>query len=235
LQIENEWKDAVDDRTIDLLGAAIERRIRTGVPRGAFLPHETTRFEVVKHYNRFGKALFDFVEHTGLENSRSTRPRDLDKVDIFWYDCFLNLTTEEQLTVLSYADPMDEFVSIKDEKWINLLEYLDYRNNGAYQRALRICMTKLQKFAEEKKLVAERMEGVIETWEEIAEFMNRSVPTVMKMAMDKDNPLPVSMIGGTAVSTKALLTEYVQKCITRFPYHKMGRKGQRNLAVNCVN
>lgn len=228
MQIENQWTGEVDNRILELLSVAVRRRMKSGVPRGAYLPTEVCRYEVVKKYNRYGKALFDFVEHIGLENTRSTKPKDLDNIDVFWHDCFLWLNEDEQTIILSYLDPLDEFKSIKDDNWNALLAHLGFRNNGAYNKALRICMIKLQKLAEEKKLVKEMVDGVVETWEGIADFMNRSVPTVKKMAMDEKNPLPVSIIGGIAVSTKTLLSEYVQKQISDFPYYKTHRRSKEH-------
>lgn len=231
MQIENQWMGEVDNQVLELLEAAVVRRMKNGTPRGAYLPTEVCRYAVVKTYNRYGKALFDFVEYVGLENTRSTKPRDMDRVDIFWHDCFLNLNGDEQTIILSHLDPLDEFKSIKDENWQSLLSHLGFRNNGSYNKALRICMMKLQKLAEEKKLVKEMTDEVVETWGGIADFMNRSIPTVKKMAMDEKNPLPVSIIGGIAVSTKTLLSEYVQKHIADYPYYKTHRRAkERRLA-----
>lgn len=230
MQIENRWKDYIDDQTLNLLGKSIERKIRSSVPRGAFLPNEARKYEVVKKINKYGKAIFSFIEHEGLENSRSTAPKFYDNVDSFYFDVFLNLIETEKIVILSYLDPLDEFKSMKSDEWIDLLKFLNFKDNGTYEKELENCMKKMQKLAEEKRLVRKMIQGRIETWEKIAVFMNRSVPTVMKMALDEDDPLPVSIIGGTATSTEELLSDYIERRFLKYPYYKTKnrRNGKKN-------
>lgn len=232
MNLENKWKDFIDDKTINLLEAWIERRIRNGTPKTAYLPNEVQRFEVQKKTNKNGTALFSFIEHTGLDFSRSTRPKECDSVEVFGINCFRSLNQDDQIIILSYADPFDEFKNIHDEDWLYFLQSMCFRKNSEYERELENSMRKLQKRCEECDLVRQIFDDdVVETWNDIAAFLRRSVPTAIKMY--KEDGLPVAIIGGVATSRKSLLENYMnskfEKCFCLKPNRNT------NAEASCAN
>jgi len=229
LNIQNVWNASVDDRTIDLLEAWIERRIRNGSARTAYLPSEVERWEVKKRYNKKGMALFDFIYRSGLDFSRSTRPKESDNVEVFGVDCFLELPEEDRIIILAHADPFGEFDNIHDESWINFLKSMDISNNGKYQKRLEESMMRLQKKCEDCHLSKQIFNNdILETWAAIASFMRRSIPTVIRM--HKEEGLPVAIIGGVATSRKSILEDYVNHKFEKFS--DKGDNGEINLKEN---
>jgi len=192
---------------------------RSKIVKHPFLPIHSQRYLINKKYNKNGKAIYYMEVLEGLDFSRSTSPKIHTNIDEFTF-VFYSLDKSDQIIILSYIDPFDEFPNRKS--W---LDYLRYFNIKDCDRRLIIAMVNLQNEADKRYISSGRDENEdIWTWNAIAKYIKRSVPTAIRMAKEED--LPVTMVGGIAYSIKSKLNEYLKNRIDLCPYKKIkGKKG----------
>lgn len=208
--IQNLWYDyGVSDQTVSMLCAWIEYRAK--IVKGPFLPLHSVRYVVSKRYNKHGMAIYDTTVLEGPECSISTAPKPFTKIQEFTYS-FYSLSKDNQIIILSYIDPMDELNNRKD--WFS---YLKGFGIGNCEERLAGAMVQLQKEAEKRNLV-KSTDGEIRGWDNIAEYLQCTKPTAIRLA--RDCQLPVTKFGGGIYTTAAKLQEYIEQRIDIAPYWK---------------
>ncbi len=215
--IENIWYEyGVSDKTVSLLCKWIEKR--THIVNGPFLPMHSQRFIINKKYNKNGVAIYSMNILEGVEHGRSTSPKAFTNIDEFGY-AFYCLDDEDILIILSFIDPMNELESRKE--WIN---YLKGFNIKKCDERLVCAMVKLQKEAEKRELVPS-IEGEIRGWANIAAFLRCSIPTAMKLAIEKK--LPISRLGTEVYSTETVLRNFLMERLETAPIWKTTKKKKK--------
>jgi hypothetical protein len=193
--ILNRWPDKVSDKAISLLNRWIEY-YAGNICNSPFVPTEAKRYLFKKSIDVEGKCIFRVEILEGIDNSRSTAPREVSKMIEFGF-AFRSLSDMDQLIILAQADPFDELNT--KESWSKFL--IDYKigNNGDFNRLLIMALVDLQTILEKKKLV-EIMTRDLRGWRRIADYLNVSVPTAKKYT--RELGLPISMLGGSVFSSE---------------------------------
>lgn len=189
----------IDEKVMNLLEKAIERKI-SSVVKSPYLPSHSSKTICTKVINKLDKAIYIFKTIEGLEVSRSTKRKDIDKIDCFWFDVFLNLDHNEKLCVLIYIDPFHEFMDKNDVRDFLSEFKLKYRD---YNRILNDAFTKLQKLSEEKGFVESMNEDILKGWQRISEFWGCSIPRMRRLAVKLK--LPISFLEGEVFAYKSKL------------------------------
>ena len=207
----------VDPMLLQRLERWVERYIGSQC-RTALLP-----FETLKHvFTRFTD------KHTGVLKIRIDTYQALDpairstkkKQTIFedeFGGLFRHLAPIEQLVLLTYVDPFGELQT--EEAWRQFLRDYQIYNQSSYDRLLAGAFVRLQLLAREKGvegMTEKDSDGELWGLDQIAEYMQRSVPTVMKWA--REHGMPMAMVGGVTYSTKLLLKQWKLEQLTKNRY-----------------
>lgn len=221
--IVNRWRDFVSEKTLTLLSEWVEYYI-CNRSHGARLPTEGQRYLLVKSYNKLGQAIFNLKVLEGLDFSRSTLPKEFNRLDEFTMT-FRQLEAMEQLVIIAYIDPFEELR--EKDQWERFLNQSLIRSNAQYDRLLSQAVIKLQKLCEKKGLV-NTMKHEIRTWEKIAKRLSVSVFTARKIAKDPKARMPVTMVGGTPVTTEEYISKWLDDLIEKRPYWKISQEREKN-------
>jgi len=219
--LENKWQDTVSDKIFSLLSKALERRICKNI-KSPYIPTTVERTVFEKRYNKLGIAIFDEVKYDGIECSRSTRPIDLDDVDIFWFDCFLNLTDIERLSILAYVDPFNEFA--EKEMWTSFIKK-EFKTTRTYNFTVGGAFFKLQKLAEGIGLVRVMSVDELKGWDAISGYWNVSVKTMKKLV--HKHRLPVIYLEGNVYALKSKLDDRKMAIYSDNQNYVWARKGKK--------
>lgn len=221
--IVNRWKDFVSDGTLSLLSRWIEHYITSRIHSAVRLPTEGRRFVFKKDYNRLEQVIYRIEILEGLETSRSTTPKKFTELDEFTY-AFRSLENIEQLAILAYVDPFDELKTA--ENWKNFLSANALRSNAEFDRLLTKAMTNLQKTCEKRRL-SKMMKQEIRGWDKIADRLDMTVPTAIKLSKDAELQLPVTIIGKIPITTEEQISEWINSRIEKRPYWKIAKTRSR--------
>lgn len=223
MAITNNWKDFVSDKVLVLLERSIERRVCDAV-KHPFIPSSGERYIFHKKYNKLGEAVFHVEVKTGIELSQSTKKRDMDNIDVFWFDCFLSLGEKERLAVIGYVDPFHELQDRND--FIAFVKETDLNSTRGFNQILEDAMFKLQKYASQRGIV-EKMDSDTELrgWKSIADYWGTSIPTMMKIVFNMK--LPVIYVDGGVFALKSKLDEARMKLYQDEGNYIWKNKGRR--------
>jgi hypothetical protein len=219
--LENKWPDSVSDKVFNLLSKAIERKI-CKIIKSPYIPTTVERNVLQKRYNKHGMAIFDEIKYEGIECSRSTKPHDLDDVDIFWFDCFLNLTESERISILAYVDPLNEFS--EKEIWNEFIQK-EFKTTRSYNLTIGRAVFKLQKLAEELGLVRVMNVDELKGWDAISGYWNVSVKTMKKLV--HKHRLPVIYLEGNVYALKSKLDDRKMEIYSDKQNYVWARKGKK--------
>lgn len=213
--MKNEWPNLVSNGTIRLFNRWMEKKTCGGL-RGAHIPQIEERHVFNHFYDKNGKLKVKITILEGICTERSTKPQenwtDVDEFNV----CFYDLSEKQQEIVVAYEDPFDEFTDRR--KWDDFL-FMNSWSQVHYGKLLKETMTRLQELTEQRGL-SRRMDKSKELhgWDAIANFLKKSVPTVVRLA--KEFKMPVTLLGGMPYTTEAKLEEWKEKLLERQPFWK---------------
>src|SRR5574343_473732 len=216
--ILNKWPDKIDQNVIDLLTKYLEKRSGCGLRSGSSLPQEATRYVYHTFRNKLGEQCFRMETVTGVAEGRSTSPKFHTRVDEFGY-AFRSLTDKQQLLILGYADPFDE-LNDKDE-FRQFLTEIGIGKEQEYWKLLEEAFVVLQKKLEKRGL-AQDMTDILTGWDQVAGYLQLSLPTVKKLA--KEGKIYISRLGGRIISSKSMLEKNLQDIVAENNYNNGGTK-----------
>lgn len=202
----------IQEKTISLLNKWLESHLRS-MMKSAFLPKESQRFVFELGHSKTGKATYHVHILEGLEFIRSTAPRIFTDADELGFT-FRDLSEEDQLLILAYFDPFMEFQDEQDWKTF-LIQHGIRKKHKEYSIE---ALLRLQDLLQIKGIIKMAEGETLRGWSQIADYLDMSVPSAMKLAREKK--LPCSIVGGTIVTTKARLDAWLEAQIDAHPYYK---------------
>jgi len=225
--IANRWPDKVSDDVFILLEKWIETYSKSDI-KSPYLPLESYRFVFTPFRNRKEQYCYRIDIMQGAELlCPPTGIRDFVKLKDLTL-AFRALPVLYQQLIISYADPFqllndkvvfDEFLkdlNVKKREYLKLLEHAFVTFQG--------------KLAD-RGLIRRVQSGEIRKWVNIAARIGKSIPTAIKLAGNKDHPLPVYVDGNIVYTYENLIKKWEKEEMQYSTYEMKNRRRNKLGAI----
>jgi len=218
--MDNLWPGRVANRTVNLLNRHVER-ITTGGLRSSYLvaPEQRQRYRHVRDIK--GRLLIDIEMLRGYVGIKgnirgTTRWTDQDEFSVIFNEV---LITSDRLLILAFDDPFDELRDPQEFK--KFLKQNNISNRKLFASMAEKAMIVLQQELEKRGMVKmKKGEHELHGWDAIANYLGKSIPTVIGMAKDQKMKLPITLMGSTSYTTKEDLDRWKEDRLKKKPIWK---------------